>query len=191
MLVQVWARPVACPHSQQKACPQRHSTRLHLHHPGQRGGSGEENKEQVSRGKETGAAKLCACGEQREQSNTMFAHLAPCSKTKKRALVNHRHPPTHPPAVLLHRLAALGAGLGVGVEPAGGLAAILHAALPVTQHVAGGGAVLHLAAGEAELVAACAVHLRDPPKAGRQTGRRAGRWVSQAECTSGWAASVN
>lgn len=30
MAVHVWARPVACPHSQQKACPQRHSTRLQL-----------------------------------------------------------------------------------------------------------------------------------------------------------------
>ena len=30
MLVQVCARPVPCPHSQQKAWPQRHTTRLHL-----------------------------------------------------------------------------------------------------------------------------------------------------------------
>ena len=28
MFVHVWVRPVACPHSQQKAWPQRHSTRL-------------------------------------------------------------------------------------------------------------------------------------------------------------------
>jgi hypothetical protein len=30
MLVHVCARPVACPHSQQKACPQRQRTRLQL-----------------------------------------------------------------------------------------------------------------------------------------------------------------
>lgn len=30
MTVHVWARPVACPHSQQNAWPQRHSTRLQL-----------------------------------------------------------------------------------------------------------------------------------------------------------------
>ena len=29
MEVHVWARPVPWPHSQQKACPQRHTTRLH------------------------------------------------------------------------------------------------------------------------------------------------------------------
>lgn len=36
MLVHVWARPVACPQSQQKAWPHRHNTRLQL----RRGGCG-------------------------------------------------------------------------------------------------------------------------------------------------------
>ena len=39
MLVQVCARPVACPHSQQKAWPQRHSTRLQLRGRGGAGGN--------------------------------------------------------------------------------------------------------------------------------------------------------
>lgn len=40
MLVHVWARPVACPHSQQKAWPQRHSTRLQLRSTGGTGRCG-------------------------------------------------------------------------------------------------------------------------------------------------------
>jgi hypothetical protein len=63
MLVQVWVRPVACPHSQQKACPQRHSTRLHLHRGktarGGEGGWGGGGAQQG--GGSSGPAKLCAC----------------------------------------------------------------------------------------------------------------------------------
>lgn len=80
------------------------------------------------------------------------------------------------PAILLHWLAALGAGLGVGVEPGAGLRAVAHALLPVRQHVAGGGRVLHLAARKAEALPARAVDL------GGGRGGKTGHGSGGREC---------
>jgi len=63
------------------------------------------------------------------------------------------------PPILLHRLGALGAGLGVGCQPVARLTVAVDLLLPQLPHLAGAGAVGRLFALEAECHAAGALWL--------------------------------